>query len=70
MKCLVLLLPLLAACSQESLPHRPMSEIDLQGHQDLLGPQGHMFCDGHVQEIIKYPDGDVLIVCRPAQLEK
>lgn len=51
-----------------SLPHRPMHEIDIQGHQDLLkGPGGHVWCEGHVpQSITRYPDGDIVIFCRPA----
>lgn len=53
---------------------KPMSpehkaQRDIQGHQDeLTGPHGHKWCDGHVAQIINYPDGSYLIQCMPAKL--
>ena len=60
-----------AAPPTPSLPHRPMHEIDIQGHQDLiqrdkLSAAG--YCEGHVLSVIEYADGDIVILCYPATL--
>ena len=65
-----LILILLAGCAAEPqyLPHRPLSEIDLQGHPPewvLAIVDG---CPGHVAEVLLEQDGNLLLLCRPALL--
>ncbi|HEY5211722.1 MAG TPA: hypothetical protein VIJ38_01725 [Acidobacteriaceae bacterium] len=67
------LLALLAGCASvpaptPSLPHRPMSQIDLQGHPPEWVLAITDDCPGHVAEVLLAEDGNIFLLCRPALL--
>ena len=53
-----------------SLPHHPKSESWDQENLLKRPNTEHVWCDGHVKEVVKYPNGDFDIVCKPAELAK
>jgi hypothetical protein len=51
-----------------SLPHRPLSEIDIQGHPPAWVMAVVDDCPGHVAEVLLESNGNVLLLCRSALL--
>ena len=49
---------LMGACAPASLPHRPMSEIDIQGHQPAD-------CGDRIPYYLVDEDGSVFLYCMP-----